>query len=97
MSFRFYTNAISQASRSIAAGMFIIGLMLVGFGFMIYLLPRFFATLAAVVFFVAGVGCGITAIKIFLALRKLDKIGPDDSVTYRKNVQIHSDEHHYDL
>jgi len=94
MSFRFYTNAISQASRSIAAGIFIIGLVLVGFGFMIYLLPRFFASLAAIVFFVAGVGCGITAIKIFLALIKLDKIGPDDSVTYRKHVQIHSAEHY---
>jgi len=54
MSFRFYTNAISQASRTIAAGIFFVGLVLVGFGFMIYLLPRFFATLAAIVFFVTG-------------------------------------------
>ena len=92
MSFRFYTSAISQASRGIAAGIFIAGLVLIGFGFMIYLLPRFFATLAAIVFFVAGVGCGITSVKIFLVLRKIDRISSDDSGAYRKNVQIHIEE-----
>ena len=72
------------------------GLVLIGFGFMIYLLPRFFATLAAVVFFVAGAGCGITGIKIFLAQKKLDKLDSDDSQGYRKNVQIRTEEY-YDV
>lgn len=93
MSFRFYTNVISQASRTVAAGIFIVGMVLIGFGFMIYLLPKFFATLAALVFFIAGVGCGTTAVKIFLAQRKLDKMDSDDGTTgYRRNVQIHSEE-----
>ena len=96
MGFRFYTNVISQASRAFAAGIFIVGLVLIGFGFMIYLLPRFFATLAAVVFFVAGAGCGIIAIKIFLAQKRLDKLNSDDSQSYRKNVQIHTEEY-YDM
>jgi len=96
MSFRFYTNVISQASRTIAAGIFIVGLVLIGFGFMIYLLPRFFATLAAVVFFVTGAGCGITAVKIFLAQKKLDRLNSDDSQRHRKNVQIRTEEH-YDI
>ncbi|MBW7989725.1 MAG: hypothetical protein FVQ84_06895 [Planctomycetes bacterium] len=92
MSFRFYTNEISQASRTVAAGMFIVGMVLIGFGFMIYLLPKFFATLAALVFFIAGVGCGTTAVKIFWAQRKLDKMDSDDGTTdYRRNVQIHSE------
>jgi hypothetical protein len=93
MSFRFYTNAISQATRTIASGIFIVGMVLIGFGFMIYLLPKFFATLAAVVFFIAGLGCGITAVKIFLAQRKLDKMSSDDGITgYRRNVRIHTEE-----
>ncbi|MHC4488874.1 MAG: hypothetical protein ACYSW7_06820 [Planctomycetota bacterium] len=96
MSFRVYTNAISQASRTIAAGIFIVGLVLIGFGFMIYLLPKFFATLAAVVFFVTGTGCGITAVKIFLAQKKLDRLNSDDSQRHRKNVQIRTEEH-YDI
>ena len=99
MNFRFYTNAISQASRTVAAGIFIVGLVLIGFGFMIYLLPKFFATLAAIVFFVAGLGCGITAVKIFLAMRRLDKINSDNSQGHRKNVRIHTNhtEEHYDV
>jgi hypothetical protein len=93
MSFRYYKNVVSQASRTIAAGIFIVGMVLIGFGFMIYLLPKFFATLAAVVFFIAGLGCGITAVKIFLAQRKIDKMNSDDGTTgYRRNVRIHTEE-----
>ena len=94
MSFRFYTNAISQASKSIAAGIFITGLLLIGFGFLIYVLKEIFAILAAIVFCVAGAGCMITAVKIFLALRKMDKMSSEDSRSYRENVHIHIEEHH---
>ncbi len=107
MSFRFYTDAISKASRTIASGIFIVGLLLMGFGIIILVLPEIFAFLAAAVFFVAGIGCGTTAIKIFLAQRKLDKLNADDSEAYkrtsfcntsqngtRKNVRIHIEEQH---
>ena len=94
MSFRFYTNAISQASRTVAAGIFILGLLLIGFGVIIIALPEIFAFLAAAVFFIAGIGCGTTAIKIFLAQRRLNKLSSDDSQVYRKNVQIHSGEYY---
>lgn len=93
MSFRFYTNAISQASRNFAAGLFIVGLLLIGFGFLVYVLRDLFAVLAAIVFFVAGVGCGITAVKIFWTLHKLDKAAGDDAEPYRKNVHIHIKEY----
>jgi hypothetical protein len=93
MSFRFYTNAISQASRNFAAGLFIVGLLLIGFGFLVYILRDLFAVLAAIVFFVAGLGCGITAVKIFWAQHKLDKMSSSDSQDYRENVQIHIEHH----
>ena len=93
MSFRFYTNAISQASRNFAAGLFIVGLLLIGFGFLVYILRELFAILAAIVFFVAGVGCAITVVKIFWILYKLDKTSHDDSDPYRKNVRIHIEHH----
>jgi len=89
MRFRFYTNTISHASRNFAAGLFITGLLLIGFGFLVYILRDLFAVLASIVFFVAGVGCGITAVKIFWAQRKLDKINSGDTSDYRENVQIH--------
>jgi len=92
MSFRFYTNAISRASKSVAAWIFAFGLVLIGFGFMIYLLPRLFATLAAAVFFIAGVGCAATAVKIFLLQRKMERFNSDDSGCYRRNIQVHIEE-----
>jgi hypothetical protein len=93
MSFRFYTNAISQASRNFAAGLFITGLLLIGFGFLVYILRDLFAILASIVFFVVGLACGTTAVKIFLAQRKLDKMDSDDgTMDYRRNVRVHSEE-----
>jgi hypothetical protein len=95
MSFRFYNNVISQASRNFAAGLFITGLLLIGFGFLVYVLRDLFAILASIVFFVVGLGCGTTAVKIFLAQRRLDKMDSDDGTTgYRKNVQIHTEEYY---
>ena len=94
MSFRFYTDAVSRASRSIATGIFIVGLLLIGFGVIIIALPEIFALLAAAVFFIAGLGCAITALKIFFAIGKLNRNSSDDSAAYRKNVQIHTEEHH---
>jgi len=44
------------------------------------------------VFFVAGIGSCVTAVKIFLAQKKLDKITSDDSQGYRENVHIHIEE-----
>jgi len=93
MSLRFYTNVISQASRNFAAGLLVVGLLLVGFGFLVYVLRDLFAILASIVFFVAGIGCGITAVKIFWAQRKLDKLASDDSPGYRRNVRIHIENH----
>lgn len=93
MSFRFYTNVISQASRTVAASLSIVGLMLIGFGIVIAAFPEVFAYLAAAVFFVAGIGCAFTAFKIFWAQRKLNKAASDDSQPYRENVHIHIEDH----
>lgn len=87
--FRFYTNAVSQASKGIAKGIFTVGLLLVGFGVLILALPALFAMLAAAVFFIVGAGCVGTAIKIFLTQRQIDKINSGDSAGYRENVRIH--------
>ena len=94
MVLRYYTNAVSQASRTIASGILIVGFLLIGFGVLIAALPKIFAYLAAAMFFIAGIGCAITAGKIFWAQRQLDKSTPTDPTTYRKNVRIRVEEHH---
>jgi hypothetical protein len=93
MSFQFYSNVISQASRRIAGGIFTTGLMLIGFGLLIYLYPKFFATLAAMVFFAAGFGTCITALKIFAAQHRIDKNINNEPTEYRENVRIRIEDH----
>ena len=92
MAFQFYSNIISQASRRLASGIFTTGLLLIGFGLLIYLYPKFFATLAAMVFFAAGLGTCITAIKIFAAQHRLNKRINNEANEYRENVRIKIDE-----
>jgi len=96
MSFRFYTNLISQASRNFVSWLFMAGLALIGFGILVYLLRDLFAVLAAAVFVFAGLGCVTTAAKIFFTREKTDKFNSDDSQCYRKNVRIHTEDY-YDL
>jgi cobalamin biosynthesis protein CobD/CbiB len=94
MLFRYYTNAISQATRGVAMWILIVGLLLVGFGVLILALPELFALLAALVFFVAGASCLVTALKIYLAHRKIQKLNRNDTESYRKNVRIRTEEYH---
>ncbi|MCX5643733.1 MAG: hypothetical protein NTZ17_03465 [Phycisphaerae bacterium] len=92
MPFRFYTNVLSQASRTMASGIMVVGLLLMGFGVVIIALPQLFAYLAALVFFIAGLGCAATALKIFWAGRRIDRLNANDVDVYRKNVRIHTGE-----
>ncbi len=94
MSFRFYTNVLSEASRAFATGIFVVGLLLIGFGILILALPELFALLAAMVFFFAGTGCAVVAVKIFLARRKLEDAETDDPWGHRGNVSVHHEEYH---
>jgi protein-S-isoprenylcysteine O-methyltransferase Ste14 len=92
MPFRFSGNLFSQASRTAAAGLLLLGLLLVGFGTLIMALPALFAFLAAAVFFLAGLACAVTAVRIFWVQRQLDKSTSDDLTAYRQNVRIHTGE-----
>jgi hypothetical protein len=73
MAFRFYSNTLSHASRGIAVAVFMLGLMLAGIGVVIITFPQFFAYLAAAFFFIAGAGCAVTALKMYIASRRFMK------------------------
>lgn len=95
MPLHFYSNVLSRASRTAASGIMVVGLLLIGFGMLIIALPELFAFLAAAVFFIAGAGCAIVAVKIFWMQRRLDRLAShDDLDAYRKNVRIHSGDRH---
>lgn len=92
MVMRFYTNAVSQASRAVASAVMVAGFLLIGFGVLIFALPRLFAFLAAAMFFLAGIGCFTTAVKIFWAQQRIDRAtdGAEPTV-YRQNVRLHNE------
>ncbi|OHB64256.1 MAG: hypothetical protein A2Y76_13160 [Planctomycetes bacterium RBG_13_60_9] len=96
MPFRFYTNILSQASRTMASSILVIGLLLIGFGVIIAALPALVGYMVAAIFFVAGLGCAAVAVKIFWAQRRLNRFVQDDLDVHRKNVRIHTGGHYYE-
>ena len=90
---KYYSNVISQTTKGFAKGFFIIGLLLIGFGVLVYVLKEVFAAIAAAIFIIAGAGCCVTGIKTFLQSRKFRHTVDSDTEAYRENVQIHTKEH----
>lgn len=82
---------MTQLSRGFAKGLFVIGLLLIGFGVLVYVLKEIFAAIAAAIFIVAGGMCCYNAVKLFFAGRKMHNMDIDlnQDDEYRKNVQIH--------
>ena len=91
--FRFFVhgNPMAQATRGLAKGSFIFGLLLIGFGMLVFILRDLFAFLAAAVFFMAGFSAIGYAIRMFLLQHKMRKSGQ----MYRDNVEIHYDDREF--
>ncbi len=92
MAFKFYTNQLSQATRGLAAGVFIVGMLLIGFAMLIFALPVLFGYLVAGVFCFIGLSVLGYAIKLFIAASRMDQnfsSAPDQEgqpMTHRKHV-----------
>lgn len=94
MVFSFHSNQwFSEATRGVMTSVFVIGLMLIGFGVLILTIPEFFIIIAAGLFFIAGMAVLGFAAKLFFVMRRFGKeVSGQDA--YRKNVKIHIEEHH---
>ncbi len=76
-----------------AVGVFIVGMLLFGFGLLIFALPRLFALLAALLFFIAGAGCVATGVRIYLAIRRMEKqVYGEQEDEGRVNVRVHHEQ-----
>ena len=92
MVFRFYSNQLSQATRGIAAWIFMAGLFLVGFGLLVILLRDVFVYIAAGLFFLCGFWVMFYAARLYLAARRMGKDAPDeDTQAHRENVRVRID------
>ena len=94
MVFRFYSNQLSQATKGVAAWIFMAGLFLVGFGLLVILLKDVFVFIAAGIFFLFGFWVMYYAVRLYLAARRMGKDAPDEqSQAYRENVKVRIENH----
>ena len=91
--FKSYSNIFSQGTKSLAKGSFFLGLFLIGFGMLVFILRDLFALLAAAIFFLAGFSAIGYAIKLFISARNIGRT--TNSEPFRDNVQIHYSEENY--
>ena len=87
MFFRLYSNSSNQVSKGFAKGLFIVGLLLIGFGTLVWVLKEVLAVIAAAIFIAVGTFCCFNAIRFFIASRKMRPF-QDDSDVRSDNVKI---------
>ncbi|MFA6187037.1 MAG: hypothetical protein WC770_07500 [Phycisphaerae bacterium] len=91
MVFRYYSNPFSQITKGFSKGLFVVGLLLIGFGTLVWVLKEVFALIAAAIFMLAGVGCCTNAIRLYFASRKSYQNNDGNSTGRSDNVRIHSE------
>jgi hypothetical protein len=86
----FFSRPVEQqVGRTLVRGSLFGGLLLIGFGMLVFILRDLFAFLAAAVFFIAGFSAIGYAIRTWILLLKMKRFGNDG----RENVRIHGDDH----
>jgi uncharacterized membrane protein len=88
MLFNFYSNSFNQVSKGFAKGLFVIGLLLIGFGILVWIFRQVLAVIAAAIFMAVGVICCFNAVRMFIHTIKTDKHNDDG----RDNVRIRIDD-----
>lgn len=73
MFFKLYSNSFNQFSKGYAKGLFVIGLLLIGFGTLVWILKEVLAVIAAAIFIIVGCICCFNAIRIFISTIKTNK------------------------
>jgi hypothetical protein len=86
MFFRFSSDSFNQISKGYAKGLFVVGLLLIGFGTLVWLFKEVLALIAAAIFVIVGAGCCFNAVRIFFSTWKSAKSEDDGRSA---NVKIH--------
>jgi len=82
----FFSQPISnQISSTLIKGSLVTGLLLIGFGLLVFILRDLFAFLAAAVFFMLGFSAIGYAVRMWILKRQIDRLNDEG----RRNVSIH--------
>ncbi len=85
MLFNFYSSSFNQLSKGYAKGLFVVGLLLIGFGTLVWILKEVLAVIAAAIFIIVGCFCCFNGVRIFINAMKSDK---HDNGGRSSNVKI---------
>jgi hypothetical protein len=85
----FFSRPVEQqVGRTLVTGSLFGGLLLIGFGLLVFILRDLFAFLAAAVFFIAGFSAIGYAIRTWILLYQMKRSSRDG----RENVTIHNED-----
>jgi hypothetical protein len=90
MFFKFSSDSFNQISKGYAKGLFIVGLLLIGFGTLVWLFKEVLALIAAAIFVIVGAGCCFNAVSIFFSTWKSGKC-EDDGRSDNVKIRIEDD------
>lgn len=89
MFFNFDSNSFNQLSKGYAKVLFVVGLLLIGFGTLVWILKEVLAVIAAAIFIVVGCFCCFNGVRIFIHAMKSGK--PDDGRSSNVKIRIEQD------
>ena len=81
----FQGDPVRQATQGLSKGALVLGLFLIGFGMLVFVLRDLFAFIAAAIFFIAGFSAIGYAVRMFILQHKMK----NTNSAYRENVEIH--------
>ena len=84
-----FNSTTRQLGRTLAKTQLIIGLSLIAFAMIVWLLKDIFAFIAMGILLLIGLGCCINAIKIFFSTIRFMHDPNAPNADHRKNVRIH--------
>jgi len=87
----FHGNSFREATKGMAKGALVTGLILIGLGMLVWVLREIFALIAMIIFFMAGFSAIGYSIRLFILQHKMK----NTDNAYRKNVQIRMEEDNY--
>jgi predicted transporter len=85
MFFNFCSSSFNQISKGYAKGLFVVGLLLIGFGTLVWILKEVLAVIAAAIFIIVGCACCLNAVRISISTFKTNRGNDGRS----DNVKIH--------
>jgi hypothetical protein len=80
----------AQGGKALGKSLIVLGLILAGFGFLVWVFQEILALVAAALLILAGLGLCINGVRVYWIARRAGKAVDNVDDLYRENVKIHN-------